>query len=603
MTEKVLTVYPELVRIDVGEETNLLEILKNEGYFLESPCGKLGLCGKCIIKIEGKINSPNRREEEIVGRENLLKGYRLACQVQLEGDVFVEFPHRQEQLEIKAEAVKITDKPTPEIKKIFLDVRQPDLQFNLADLERVKNALGNELKNVWIGLEEMRELPEKIRNSNHKVTAILDEGQLIRIEKGDTTSKLYGLAIDLGTTTLSFSLIDMNKGQELACSKTYNPNITHGFDVISRIAYTQRHKRGLHHLRAELLNVINGQIKKLCQKINIGIEELYLVGVTGNPTNIHILMGFRVATIAKAPYIQLFQERIKIKSSQIGMDINPRGIIFSPPSVSAYIGSDILAGIVHAGLEELTGPALFLDIGTNGEMVLRSSRKYYACSTAAGPAFEGMNINCGIRAVPGAITEFTFNKAILTKTVGDKKPIGISGSGLINLMAILLNKELVSKTGKLDFEKFSKVAKIIEDQGEKRIILIDAKKAGNSQPIFINQEDIRQIQLAKGAIRAGLNILLEEAKLKIEDLKDIFIGGDFGQNLILSDLIDLGIFPDGIQAELHIMGNSSLKGLRLIMLDSDKSSLIDEISNRVKTIQLSADTRFKDEFLKQLDFP
>jgi uncharacterized 2Fe-2S/4Fe-4S cluster protein (DUF4445 family) len=419
-----------------------------------------------------------------------------------------------------------------------------------------------------MGYPVLKNLPQILRDSKFKITATLKDDRIISIERGDTTEKVYGVAIDIGTTTIVASLMSLKDGMEIASHAILNPQRIYGEDVMTRMNFAIN--KGKELLQQRVVKAINFLIDMLCKNRNIEKENIYELCIVGNTAMIHFLLGIDTKNMALSPYIGVFDGALTVTCKDLG--INYGFEIFIPPCPSPFIGADIVAGILATGLYRIDS-GLFIDIGTNGEVVLKTPEGFYACSTAAGPAFEGANISCGMLAEEGAIEEVKIiDGEVIVKTIGDSPPKGICGSGLLSAVSCLLDMGIIESSGRM-----------------KENFLLH-------QDIFISQGDVRNLQLAKGAIRAGVEILLKEAGIKHTD--KVFIAGAFGYHVKPEDIVKIGLLPMEFDGKIEFVGNSAIEGAKELLCNVKARNKIGSFC--MKTIELSIHQDFERVFIESL---
>ena len=412
------------------------------------------------------------------------------------------------------------------------------------------------------------------------------------VEKASGATIILGVAIDIGTTGLSAYLIDMRNGDIINKTSCLNPQTEFGGDVLSRITFAINNEDGTKILRDFIVNEVNLMVKELVDDI-YELEDIYRIMIAANTTMLHLFAGVNPSSIAKAPYTATFLDKMDLASREIGININREGIVTLLPSASAYVGADILAGIVANDFQKKRNSAIFIDIGTNGEIVAISDGKMVATSTAAGPALEGMNISCGLRAEDGAIDSFTIDEdyKISFTTIGSGKAKGICGSGLIDIAAYMVQKEIILKSGRFNKNINNKISHKVR-----------VKKFYITEDIYISQKDIRQIQLAKGAISAGISMLLKEINISLETLTEVVIAGAFGYHINPESIKTIGLIPKGFKGKITFVGNSSIEGARLALLNRGILETIISFHDKIEIVELSTKDTFQDYFIKALSF-
>lgn len=562
--------------IEVENESLLIDVIRKNGFKLETPCNSKGICGKCKVKIYGIKSEPKDEEKKFLTNAN----ERLACITKIEEDITVEFlSNEKEDLKTINQGYSIdVDINSRLQKKKFQNIKKAEYKcsvectsFNIKDMDIIKR------------IGDLR----KYQEENLYVVTFEDT----IIDLFNENKNILGVALDIGTTGISSYLLDLENGDILNKASTLNPQTTFGGDVISRISFTMQEENGLGKLQEVIIEKINELIEELIDK-KFNRDDIYNLNIAANTTMLHILAGVNPESIAKAPYKATFLDKIDLRPKELNIDINPKGIITLLPSISSYVGADIVAGIVAIDISKYQS-VIFIDIGTNGEMVLLKDGKLYSTSTAAGPALEGMNISCGMRAESGAIEKFKLdeNFNISYSTIGETKARGICGSGLLDITSNLIKTGILEPSG-----RFSK--KLPENIKEK----FRDKKFYITEDIYISQKDIRQIQLAKGAIASGITMLLKEVDDSIENIEHAIIAGSFGYHLKEESIRTVGIIPNGFKGDIKFVGNSSVEGAKLSLLNKDKLLEMMDVKDRVEVVDLSSKDYFQKYFIEALNF-
>ena len=545
-------------QILVPEGTLLLKAALQAGIFIESPCNREGTCGKCKVLLHRGYLAGARHEKSFhsLAAEDEQAGYVLSCQVSVHGDIRVEVPEtRQSLLKIVADGKCRIVELDPVIKKKF--------------------------------------------DPESATTTVTAGGHLLATEIGDTTANIYGVAIDIGTTTLVVALVDLKTGETLKSNAALNPQALHAQDVLSRIKLGSTDE-GLTLLHKELLQELNRMIGVLAASAQINRSAIYEAIFSGNTTMLTLAAGTSPSSLGKYPYRVELATASSCASSTLGLQIAEHGQVWFPPVASAYVGADITAGIMAADLPRLKGVTLFVDIGTNGEMVLAENGKITATSTAAGPAFEGMNISRGMRAVSGAIEKVSLtNGNVAIHTIAGSRPLGLCGSGLLDAVAELAREEIIDRNGRFvkpGSEHFATWQGNLEiEQGRARFRL--------AENVTLTQQDIRQVQLAKAAVRAGIDMMLLTCSLNPEDVDRVFIAGSFGAHLQVSSLITLGLLPESFADRVEFLGNTSQSGAAAFLLNREIRSDAARVVAQMTVLELSREAEFEKIFLKALAFP
>lgn len=598
------------VRVHPG--TRVMEAALEAGLALEVPCGGDGICQKCRIIVRQGAAAPGADEERAFRPEELTQGFRLACQTVVHGPMTVEVPESSVQAschQILAQtentALPVTD---PVIRKQYLELPPPDRENDRPDRSRLHEALGP----VTMDLAVLRQLPGRLRENGFCGTAVLAGERLLDFEPGDTRSTSYAVALDVGTTTLVAMLVDLNTGQELAVTSRLNPQTSFGDDVLSRIVHVQRNpQRGLQELHEAVAVAMDEMVGVLAQQAGIDRRQIYELTVSGNTTMQQILCQIDPTPLGEVPFVPATGDSLWSHAAEFGVQIHPRGRVFVMPVIGGFVGGDTVAGILATALAEATGPTVLVDIGTNGEIVLCADGQLYAASTAAGPAFEGARISHGMRASMGAIERVLVDGRLHTQMIGNAPPIGLCGSALIDLTAELLQHGVLSPEGRLRVPEDLPADlvpdlrhRIVPHGAQVAFLLASEKETATGRPIVVTQRDFRELQLASGAIRAGLGILLKRAGLMADDLDRVLIAGGFGNFIRRANAQRIGLLPPEIPGErIRYQGNTSLAGARLVAVSRQAREQVEALARRTTHLDLSRDPEFSDAFAEAMIFP
>lgn len=584
---------------------NLADCLVEAGLMEGTECGGRGVCGKCAVKVRSGTLAP------IAGEESFLKtrkdGKVLACKSLIKEDVVIEISSGQDDVQRKVRLPnlrkdrRVTDLP---VEKKFLQLAGPTLHDQASDLERILARVGDNRK---VAFSVLPDLPATMRGADFCVTAVLVDDELIAVEPGDTSERAYGFIVDVGTTTVAIYLVDMHSGEALDADGTANPQRVFGADVLSRI--TAAAGGNLEKMQAVTLEAVSDTMRSLLRKHGIDEKYVYCVVTVGNTTMSHLFLGIDPKNVAVAPFIPCYRPRVTLKGGRLGLPMHPEGTVHVLANISGYVGSDTLGVAMATKLWEQPGFSLAVDIGTNGEILLGSKDCVFACSAAAGPAFEGAHIHNGMRAGDGAIETVRFeNGAIQLGVIGNMAPQGICGSGLIDAVAELLRVGLLEPSGRLANEKspaFAQplAARLRTTNGMREFVLAFAGEMGSQQDIVVSQKDIRELQLAKAAIAAGIRVLLAEAGIEAGQIDRLYLAGAFGNYLDREKSVTLGLFP-GIPADKIIaIGNAAAEGAGVCLLSTEERNTADGIAVSIKPVELSTHTRFNDLFVREIGFP
>ncbi len=610
----ILKVMPEEKQYDFASGKNLMEIMLDAGLFIDNACGGKGLCGKCRVKVcEGSVSEAGETERGILKAEELEQGVRLACLARPEGDITIELLQKEKKHDVLASGYMPDFEFEQDIVKVPVTIHKPTLAdqtpFENQIIEQVgaQASVGHDGATGYLGfdytaLREHSMLPGEY-------TAVIHNGRVIALEPGDTTDSIYGVAIDIGTTTVVCSLIDMNTGEELGHASEINAQKFFGLDVLTRITYEiENPDDGREKLQKAIVGSINKMVKSVCDRNGVSQEQIYEVSVGANCTMMHMLMGVDARPIGKAPFAPVFARAKDVKASDIGLKAAPGARLYCLPSVSAYIGADIVAGAYVCDLRHRKGNVMFIDIGTNGEIVLAANGHLMSCSCAAGPALEGMNISSGMRAAEGAIEDIHINEdGIDLKVIGDCEPAGICGSGILTVTKELLRTGIVRKTGafvkagKFDADDYRSKYIAVDEEGKRSFIMTEG--GDGTEPLYITQGDIRQVQLAKGAILSGFMALLKKAGIGMADLDKVLIAGQFGAHLPAESITGTGILPFEVEDRIEYVGNTSKTGAYMALMSGTVKRQMEELAHDMDYLELGATDNYERLLSECLIFP
>ena len=563
----------------------LLDVLRRESQQVNAVCGGKGNCGKCkALVAEGSEAFPlTLTESRLLTRDEIAAGYRLSCQFKVMTDVRV----KTEDSALNS-AVSKPPLPKASIREISPQVRveefslcRPDIDDQTSDYSRLMSALVTERPGID-RLSLLRRLPHVIRELDYRGRAVLYGSEVIDILPFSDESGIFGVAIDIGTTTLAVYLVDLKSGEIVAVRSASNPQSAYGQDVISRIDYAIKRDEGIDELRTAVLTTLNKLIDDLCKGGAVSKERIYDTSIVGNTTMIHILLGISPERIASSPFIPTFTGGKVFESRELDLEESiPNSKIYIMPGISAYVGSDITADILSSGFVEDSGNVLLVDIGTNGEMALKSGGRIFACSTAAGPAFEGGNISQGTIARPGAVDHVWLNgEGVGFSTVDGSYVSGICGSGLIDAIAVMMDAGVVSESGRIRGEHFE----------------LD----GAAGKVRITRRDIREVQLAKAAIRAGVSVLMDRVGIETRDIDRILLAGAFGNYIDPENALRIGMLPNVPVERVSPVGNAAGLGAVLAVLDSGIRERAESLSSEVHYVELSGRKDFNEIFVENL---
>jgi uncharacterized 2Fe-2S/4Fe-4S cluster protein (DUF4445 family) len=544
--------------------------------------------------------------------DQLRDGWRLACQTAVRGDCVVSIPQSSLFAGLHQILVTATTPTSPHLlpaaRKTYVELSPPTLADNAPDVLRLEQTIGQFEPDLAL----VRQLPEALQRGNYRGTAVLSRGRLIGFEPGDTTSSHYGAAFDIGTTTVVGALLDLRSGDEAAVAARTNPQVAFGDDVLSRIKHAASCVDGLKQLHRAAVEAIGEMIDQMCEEAGVRREHIYDVALAGNTAMEHLFCGIDPAQLGQIPFSPVYGRGLSASAGELGIPVHRGAAAYVFPVVGGFVGGDAVAGMLSTQLAAQPLPTLMVDIGTNGEIVLVNEGRLWAASTAAGPAFEGARISCGMRAASGAIEKVSLNEDVQCGVIGGGPPMGLCGSGLIDLAAELLRHGVVSPEGRMltpqelppSLPTALKRRLIHDNDGKIQFLLADRGAAISDPPVVLTQRDVRELQLASGAIRAGISILLKHAGLGPRDLQSVLIAGGFGSFIRRSNAQRIGLLPADVDHHrIHYVGNTSLAGAKWAVLSTEARKQAEELARRTRLVELSMDLDFQREFAEAMVFP
>ncbi len=610
------------VKVPTG--TLLADAARLAGVEISQPCGGQGRCGRCAVKVTS--GSVRRRSSLRLSPDDVALGYALACQTVVEGNVAVEVPP-QERIERHLTMDRVAAEVRvpagysyaqhQSIQRYSVRLRPPSMDDQTDDWSRLQTALrqASGRSDFSVSLPLLRRLGEVLRAGDWQATAVLDisswafcqdcPARLVDLRPGlaEEDEPLWGVAVDIGTTTVSVWLVDLVSGAVQAQTAEYNRQIARGEDVISRIIYAGK-SGGDAELQGLVVGTINDLIAAACKRVRIEPRDIVKATVAGNSTMIHLLLGIPAASIRLAPFVTAINEVPAFRGADIGLAIHPEGTVDCLPGVASYVGADISAGVLSSGMDDDAQLTLFLDVGTNGETVLGSSEWLVTCACSAGPAFEGAGVQHGMRATSGAIEEVWVNGATFEpsyRVIGHVKPRGLCGSGLISLLAELFLTGVIDKGGNIHLDLPTPRVRSGEHGPEYVVAWADETERG--EDIVFTHVDIDNLLRAKAAIYAGFTVLADGVGVPLEAVERVLIGGSFGKYINVEKAVQIGLLPDMPWERFQFLGNTSVLGAYRALLDRDARSRVQDIASRMTYIELSADNRFYEAFTSALFLP
>ncbi|MEM7129724.1 MAG: ASKHA domain-containing protein [Chloroflexota bacterium] len=582
------------------------------GLPIDSTCGAKGTCGKCKVRIIQGHNGATAADRKAFTDDELADGWRLSCRSEAHTDVICEVPRLMGNPKAALMGFDRHVILNANVHKILLTLTPPNLDDQRSDYSRVRDALLAEGYDVYASLTLLRQLPMVLRESQWQATAVVVGQELVSIEPGDTTGRAYGLAFDIGTTTVVGMLLDLNSGAPVAVRSALNGQAIHGADVISRISHTMLNEDGLFQLNGLIIQTLNTLIGQLLEEGGVDANQVYEVVTAGNATMQHLLLGIDPEAIGLEPFIPVVEELMQVAAQEIGLAILPQAQIHLLPYLGAYVGADLVAGLLATGLAQNEGVRLLVDVGTNGEIILGSAARTVATAAPAGPAFEGAQIQDGMRASDGAIEAVTItHDAIELQVIGDVPPIGLCGSGLLDAVAQLRMSGLMLPSGR--FVKAKKAEDLVspdmakrivtDDEGRRSFVLAWEEESGSGKPIVLTQRDVRELQFAKGSIAGGIDVVMQELGIEADELVEIYLAGSFGSYINPQSARIIGLVPPVPVERIKAVGNSAGEGAKIALLSFREREVARTLPEIVEYHELSGRGDFNDSFLEVLQFP
>src|SRR5512139_1205534 len=618
------------VVINVPTNTLLADAAHLAGIEIGQPCGGQGRCGRCAVQV--MAGDVRRRSTVRLSPVDVERGYALACQTVVEGDVEIYVPP-QEKIERRLTTDRVVAEVTvpaeyeyleaQTVRRLYIELTPPSMDDQTDDWSRLQTAfrLQHRFEHMTCSLSLLQRMGGILRDGDWNVTAVVDvtdviqSGEtrqvvrLIDLQPGllDEYSPLWGCAVDIGTTTVTLWLVDLITGQVKAQASEYNGQIARGEDVISRIMFAG--KNGGDELRRRVLETINNLLELACKRVKIPQgrvtpDQVVKMTIAGNSTMIHLLLGIPAGSIRLSPFITAINHPPLMIGKEVGLSTNPDAIVDCLPGVASYVGADITAGVLSSALEKAENVTLFLDVGTNGEIVLGNRDWLVTCACSAGPAFEGAGVVNGMRATTGATEEVWINNESLEPTyrvIGGGRPKGICGSGLISLLSEAFITGVIDKGGNVNLS--ANTPRVREGSHGGEYVVAWGSETESGEDIILTRVDIDNLLRAKAAIYAGFSILAEDVGIPLETVDKVLIGGSFGKYINVEKAVQIGLLPDMEWSRFEFLGNTSVKGAYYALLDWRSRERIKEIASRMTYVELSADNSFYDAFTSALFLP
>ena len=610
-----LNVLPDDAWIKVQVGKTVYNALQNTEIELEGDCGGLGKCGKCKIRVITPLGKPSKETTELLNHDELERGIRLACQTKILRDLAIyteELNGETEFYQILKHGHMPSVELDPLIERRLVTIPPPSLENSLSDVQRIREVLSPEFNDLKTTYRCLFSLYKNLRATNFDGAAVIHNNCLLEWQSRDSIGGVFGLIFDLGTSTLVGKLVNLIEGQEVAVISRFNSQRKYGADVLSRIQYVKGHPKRLVNLQKLLIRDLNLITKRLLESFRLKPKDILVAVAAGNTTMQHFMLSLDPSGIAEAPFTPLITEGMTFRSQDVGLRLHPDAMLYVMPAKSGYIGGDLIGFILSSGAAEQDDKlVLGLDLGTNSEIFLGNKNRILTCSAAAGPALEGAKISHGMIARGGAIERFRFEEnKFFYDVIGNIKPKGLCGSGLVDLAALLLHHGIVNPEGLIcppdqHKKRNSMTARVIQTQDNEihDFLIASPQESLDHKPIVLTQRDIRELQLAKAAIASGIKILLKTVGAGIEDIDAVYLAGALGNYVHSLSAMRIGLLPEVNPEKIISLGNAASTGANMILLSKRYWERSSEIAAALEHIELSGHADFFDQFIEEMNFP
>lgn len=609
-----VNILPDEKEVICNKGTTILKACASAGIMLNAPCNGEGTCGKCVIQIIEGVSAPDSCEHQLLSDTMLKIGYRFACRSRVADNIRLIIPAESRILKIKSvKASRIRELHLrPNITKIFLKVQQPKERHGIADLDIVEGSIKRRFGKIETSLGLIRRLPDLLKESSHRITAVIIGRRLTDLEIGDTTKDVYGISFDIGTTIIAGCLVNLNNGKELSSASDLNFQLEKDKDLKTRITSILKNPAdGLKELQDALIARINGIITELVAKKRIGRESIYEMAAAGNSVMQHIFLGINPLSLVSATHHPVIKRGIDADASMLGININKMAKVYVMPAISGFVGGDAIALILSTAMNIDNNIKLAVSMGANGIIILGSKDRILVYSTSASSAFDGVHISHGMPASEGAISDVIFShkhkkiKDIELKVINNTEPEGITGGALAALISELKRFGIIEKTGRIKSREELKnslddaiLNRISSDKDGNTFIIYSEKR----RKIILTQKDVKEFQLAKAAIRAAIEIMKKILKITDDEISEVYLSGAYGNVFIPEKTVEAGIFPEDYSDRIEYIGDTSYIGAKMALLSKDVRAEAEIISNSVEYLDLSNREDFQDEFSNWLNF-
>lgn len=612
-------ILPDDKTIEVLDGESVFDACCRAGILIQSACGGVGTCTKCVVRVAGQAPSPSPHGIRNLSSSEIEQGYRLSCQLKVRQDLTVEIPAGSrfygEQILTVGGASAPDFELDPEVRQYYAQLPEPEIHDQASDFDRLARALESAVPGLDASLEQLRELSGVLRESGFRATATVVGNRLVKTEPGNRRGTVFGLAYDIGTTTVVGYLIDLTTGKELALASRSNPQAVYGHDVLARGDHADKGPGQRRELQDLIVGCMQEIADECCEKGRVPAEQVYEVAFGGNTIMTHLVFALNPRHITVSPFTPVWSRAHRVPAREIGLKLSPWAMVYALPSIGGYVGGDIVSGMLACGLSDRADLTLFVDVGTNGEIVLGNRGRLISCAAPAGPAFEGAKISCGLRAMSGAVDKVGYEDAdqdLVLHTIGNHPPRGVCGTGLIDAVATFLRVGLVDPGGRVlePDEAREKLppklaARVLPSENGSDVLLVPkGQTLARRRDLTLTQRDIRELQLAKGAIRAGVDMALKVWDADASAVKKVLIAGGFGNYINPAAAMAIGLFPPGIPVDrLEFVGNSAAVGAKMCLASRAERAHAERLSRETEYIELSSRKDFSDVFMTAMLFP
>jgi len=607
-----LKVLPEDLWLKVRRGKTILEALQKTEVELEGDCGGLGKCGKCKVQVLSSLGPPSMEGRELLEEGEIRQGVRLACRTKLKKDLTIQVGESEEEVTYY-QILKMGRRPIfyldPPLDKKLVTLNSEGENRGLADFERIKLAMGPEYQDLTAPLNCLRTLPEMLTKTEYRGAVVVHGKSMIAWQPWEEGGRRYGLVFDLGTSTLVGKLVSLLDGKEIAAISRLNSQSKFGANVISRLQHIKENRKGLRSLNELLVLDLNLITKRLLEVGGLSPEDIFIGVAAGNTTMQHLLLSLDPSGIAQAPFNPVSTDGMILKAAEVGLHLHPEALLYVMPTRSGYIGGDLISAVIASGAAEQDDLMILgMDLGTNGEIFLGNRKRLLTCSTAAGPALEGAKISHGMIAKAGAIEGVSSGTEDLSyRVISNIQPKGICGSGLVDLVAVLLHCGIVDYEGLLqpvrDKASDTLMSRVVERSGVYDFVVAGPDESFDGRPIYLTQKDVRELQLAKGAVAAGIRTLMDEMGVGVEDIDRVYLAGALGNYVHPLSAERIGLIPTVRPGIIQSLGNAASTGASMVLLAKAYWQMANELAHSIEHIELSTRLDFNDYFIESLNFP